>query len=137
MLSRLALAVSLLLTTPEYVSRTEKAPAGRYLGFKQVGSDPYNYHSLELVIDAKGGATLTWARRDQTDERERYALPMFDQKLDEGGFSATVKGARPPSVPESFVGRFVTKSPPPNAKGAMESGILFPRDWFLKRMAEN
>ena len=136
MLGRLALALPLLLAASEYSPRTVKAPAGRYLGFKQVGSDPYNYESLELVLTAKGGATLTWARRDQTDERERRRLPLSDLHLDEAGFSATVRGDRPPTVPNRLEGRFVIKGPGDNAKGPMEPGILFTGDWFLQESRE-
>ena len=136
MLVRLALVLPVLLAASDYTPRTVKAPAGRYLGFKQVGNDPYNYESLELILTAKGGATLTWARRDQTDERERRRLPLSDLHLDEAGFAATVKGDRPPTVPARFEGRFVIKGPGANAKGPLEPGILFSGDWFLEEANE-
>ena len=129
MISRLAL--TLLLAGSEYQPRTVKQPAGRYLGVKQVGADPSHYHSLELVIDAKGGAKLTWARRDQEAERERRVLTLTQLHVDEAGFSAVMEGG-PPSVPAKLVGRFVTKFPPANAKGRVEKGILFEGDWFLQ-----
>jgi hypothetical protein len=136
LLGRFALTLPLLLAASDYAPRTVKAPAGRYLGFKQVGSDPYNYESLELVLTAKGGATLTWARRDQTGERERRRLPLSDLHLDEAGFAATVKGDRPPTVPARLEGRFVIKGPGDNAKGPLEPGILFTGDWFLQDSKE-
>ncbi len=132
MLSRFVLALPLLLTASAYVPRTEKAPAGRYLGFKQVGKDPWAYQSLELVIDAQGKATLEWAQRDQVTEKERRMLVLTELALDEAGFSATVKGDRPASVPARLVGQFVTKAPPPNAKGEMKPGILFKGHWVLE-----
>jgi hypothetical protein len=127
-------AVPLLMSASEfsYTPRAERSPAGRYYGLKQVGPDPYGYQSLELVIDAKGGATLVWARRDQTDERERKTLPLADVKVTEAGVSATVTGARPAEVPAKLSGKFVTRVPPPNAKGALRDGVLFGRDWFLE-----
>lgn len=133
----LTLVLPLLLTAPQYVPRVEKAPAGRYLGFKQVGADPYAYQSLELIIDAKGGATLIWASRDQSGEKEKRALALTDLKLDQAGFSVTLKGERPAAVPARLVGRFVTKAPPDNAKGRMTPGILFQSDWFLELMHED
>src|SRR4051812_5841094 len=103
MLSRLALAVPLLLATPEYVNRSEKAPTGRYFGVKQFGTDPQNYDSLELVIDAKGGAKLSWVQ-GIFFAGKRSELELTELKIDQAGFSATVKGSRPPSVAERFVG---------------------------------
>jgi hypothetical protein len=132
MLGRFVLALPVLLAASDYAPRTVKAPAGRYLGFKQVGTDPYNYESLELILTVRGSATLTWARRDQTDERERRRLPLSDLHLDEAGFAATVKGDRPPTVPARLEGRFVIKGPGNDAKGPLEPGILFNGDWFLQ-----
>lgn len=135
MLLRLAIAVPLLMSASEfsYMPRAEKSPAGRYYGVKQVGADPYGYQSLELVIDEKGGATLVWARRDQTAELERKTITLADVKVGETGLSANVKGARPAEVPAKLLGKFVRKLPPPNAKGRVEEGLLFARDWFLVR----
>lgn len=134
MLLRLAVALPLLMSASEfsYSPRTVKSPAGRYYGLKQVGPDPYGYQSLELTIDTKGGATLVWARRDQADERERKTLTLTDVKVNDSGLSATVKGDRPAEVPAKLSGKFVSKSPPPNAKGAVRDGILFAGDWFLE-----
>ena len=130
MLSRLALM--LLLAGSEYQPRTVKQPVGRYYGLRQIGADPYNYHSLELVIVSRVSAKLTWTRSDQEGEKERRVLTLTDLQLDDAGFSAVVKGNRPSTVPAKLVGRFVTKAPPGNAKGAMEPGILFQDDWFLE-----
>ena len=55
-------------------------------------------------------------------------------KLDPSGLTANVKGARPKEVPAKLNGKFVTKYPP--GKGAVDDGILFPGDWFLKLMKE-
>jgi hypothetical protein len=136
MLLRLAVVVPLLMSASEYAPRTVKEPAGRYYGTKQVGADPYGYQSLELVIDAKGGATLTWSRRDQTAELERMALPLTAIKIDEAGFTATVTGKRPAQVPAKLAGKFMFKVPPANAKGQVHEGILFPGDWFLEVMKD-
>ena len=134
MITRLAL--TLLLAGSEYQPRTVKQPAGRYFGVKQIGADPYNYHSLELIIDTKGGAKLTWARRDQETERERRVLTLTEIHVDESGFSAVIKGDKPVAVPAKWVGRFVTKFPPGNAKGPVAPGILFEGGWFLEDAGE-
>jgi hypothetical protein len=132
MLLRLAVVVPLLMSASEYQPHSVKDPAGRYYGLKQVGADPYGYQSLELVIDAKGGASLVWARRDQTDERERKTITLTDVKLTAAGLSATVTGDRPKEVPAKLNGKFMTKYPPENAKGPVFEGILFAGDWFLE-----
>lgn len=130
MISRLAFALPVLLAAHQYIPRTVKEPAGRYFGVKQIGSDPYAYDSLELVIDAKGGAKLTWVQNISTEGR-RHDLELSAIKIDERGFAATVKGDRPPGLAARLVGRFVTKTPPDNAKGRVEPGILFEDGWFL------
>lgn len=134
MLLRLAVVVPVLMSASEYQPRTVKDPAGRYYGLKQVGTDPYGYQMLELVIDAKGNATLTWSRRDQTDVREKKELTLSDVKIDVSGFTANVVGTRPKEVPAKLNGKFVTKYPP--GKGEVRDGILFPGDWFLSEMKE-
>lgn len=135
MISRLALALPLLLAVSEYIPRTVKDPAGRYFGVKQLGTDPQAYDSLELVIDSRGGATLTWVQGIFFAGRRRD-LELSALKVDEASVSMTVKGDRPPGLPAQLVGRFVTKVPPPNAKGPVEAGILFQGDWFLKDKRE-
>lgn len=132
MLLRLAVVVPLLMSASEYAPRKVKDPAGRYYGLKQVGTDPYGYQMLELVIDAKGRAKLTWSHRDHLDVRETKELALSDVKIDESSFGANVKGARPNEVPAKLNGKFVTKYPP--GKGEVVDGILFPGDWFLKVM---
>lgn len=104
MISRLALALPLLLTVSEYVPRTVKEPAGRYYGVKQLGADPQAYDSLELVIDSKGSATLTWAQGIFSAGRRRD-LELSAFKIDAAGVSGTVKGDRPPGLPARLVGR--------------------------------
>jgi hypothetical protein len=119
----------MLMMGAEFTPTTVDDASGRYLGFRQVGNDPYGYQSLELTLSAKPmKAVLVWRRRDQ---REKKELQLVDIKVDPSGLSATVKGDRPPGVPEKLRGRFVLKGPGSNAKGAVERGLLLDGDWFL------
>lgn len=122
----------MLLMTPDFAPRAVTDPSGRYIGFKQVGKDPYNYHSLEFTLTAKStSAKLLWSRRDQFDVREKKEMQLEDLKIDANGLTARVKGDRPEGVPATLKGKFVSKSPGANAKGPVEPGILFDGDWFL------
>ncbi|MBL8915814.1 MAG: hypothetical protein JNM17_34265 [Archangium sp.] len=131
MLTTLAL---MLLMTPDYMPRTVTDPSGRYLGFKQVGKDPYNYHSLEFTLTSAKTATvkMLWLRRDQSDVQEKRELQLEDVKVDANGMTAKVKGDRPAEVPAVLKGKFVNKGPGANAKGRVVPGILFDGDWFLE-----
>lgn len=118
---------------PQFIPRAVEDPTGRYSAVKQVGADPYGYQSLTFTLDAKStSAKLVWTRRDQTDEREKRELSLEELKVDNQGLSATVKGNRPASVPAKWKAKFVTKTPPANAKGAVVPGLLLDGDWFFE-----
>lgn len=104
---------------------------GRYFGTRLASSDPYDYESLTLVLDAKLAGTLTWSRRDKDDERERIVMPLSDAKVESGTLTAKVGGKRPATVPATLKGRFVTQYPPSNAKGPVTDGLLLAGGWFL------
>lgn len=130
MLTRLALV---LLMAPQFIPRPVEDPSGRYFGLKQVGSDPYGYESVEFSLTSKATKVpVVWARRDQSGERERRELLFEDLKVDVDGLSAVVRGKRPASIPSKWKGKFVSKAPPANAKGAVVPGLLLDGDWFLQ-----